>query len=169
MKIIQAKTTYLQMLLPTDVRLASPRTDVSISRIPRPSVDDYLSLYRGVGADYFWVDRLVMPANELQAILHDDRVDVFVLTDSAGPLGYCELDRRTPGEIELAYFGLFPRAIGQSLGKYLLNFALHQAWSHQPRRVWVHTCDLDHPAALPLYLKAGFQVYDEKFVEQRVR
>ena len=39
-------------------------------------------------------------------------------------------------------------------------------WSHQPRRIWVHTCDLDHPAALPNYLKAGFQIYDEVTIDQ---
>lgn len=168
MNIIKTKTTYLQMLSPAETAVPPPLADLSIARIDHPSVDFYLSLYRGVGADYFWVDRLAMPESELQAILHDDRVAVFVLSDGDGPLGYCELDRRTPGEIELAYFGLFPRAIGQGLGKYLLYFALQQAWSHQPRRVWVHTCDLDHPAALPLYLQAGFQIYDEKIVDQPI-
>jgi GNAT superfamily N-acetyltransferase len=79
-----------------------------------------------------------------------------------------ELDRRTPGEIELAYFGLFPQFIGNGLGKYLLAWALRQAWSYGPRRVWVHTCDLDHEAALPTYLNAGFTVYAEKMVEQAV-
>jgi GNAT superfamily N-acetyltransferase len=168
MKIIQTKTTYLEMLSPADVQLFSHRTGVSIARISSPSVEFYLSLYRGVGADYCWVDRLAMPGHQLQAIIQDDHVDVFVMSDDEGPLGYCELDRRTLGEIELAYFGLLPRAIGQGLGKYLLHFALQKAWSHQPQRVWVHTCDLDHPAALPLYLKTGFQVYDEKIVDQRL-
>ena len=67
-----------------------------------------------------------------------------------------------------AYFGLFPAFIGKGLGKYLLAWALDRAWSFNPRRVWVHTCDLDHPAALPNYLRAGFTVYDETVVEQIV-
>ena len=29
----------------------------------------------------------------------------------------------------------------------------------QPRRVWVHTCDLDHPNALVNYQARGFSVY----------
>jgi GNAT superfamily N-acetyltransferase len=107
-----------------------------------------------------------MPEKELQAIIHDDQVDIFVLIAAEELAGYSEIDRRKPGEIELAYFGLFPNAIGQGLGKYLLHWTLRVAWSYQPGRVWVHTCDLDHPAALPNYLKAGFQVYDEAFVDQ---
>jgi GNAT superfamily N-acetyltransferase len=109
-----------------------------------------------------------MPDDELRAMIQDERVEIFVLSIGQQPAGYAEIDRRQAGEIELAYFGLFPHAIGIGLGKYLLNWILRTAWSYRPRRVWVHTCDLDHPAALPNYLKAGFHVYDETVVEQWV-
>jgi GNAT superfamily N-acetyltransferase len=109
-----------------------------------------------------------MQDEELLAIIHHDLVDVLVLTAVDEPLGYAELDRRQAGEIELACFGLFPSATGQGLGKYLLNRAMRAAWAHSPQRVWVHTCDLDHPAALPNYLKAGFEVYDEVDIDQFV-
>jgi GNAT superfamily N-acetyltransferase len=166
MPVIATKTTYLQMFSPTEIEIAAPRADLKLSRIVRPTVDFYRRLYREVGSAFHWVDRLVMPEEELRAIIHDDLVDVFVLTAAEEPVGYSELDRRESGEIELAYFGLFRTATGQGLGKYLLNYTLRAAWSHQPRRVWVHTCDLDHPAALPNYLKAGFQIYDEVSVDQ---
>lgn len=166
MPVIKTKTTYMQMFTPPRARVAAPRPDIRIAKLDKPSLDDYRRLYRGVGSQLNWVDRLVMKDDELLAILHHADVDVFVLTDPDGPLGYAELDRRVPGEIELAYFGLFPKAIGQGLGKYLLNHVLHLAWSHAPRRVWVHTCDLDHPAAIPNYEKAGFVVYDEAMVDQ---
>ena len=168
MAAIKTKTTYLQMFAPTDVEIATPRSDLKISRIVLPAVDFYRRLYREVGSAFHWVDRLVMPEKELQAIIHDDRVDVFVLTAADEPVGYSELDRREPGEIELAYFGLFPMAIGQGLGKYFLDYTLRAAWLHQPQRVWVHTCDLDHHAALPNYLKAGFEIYDEVLVDQMI-
>ena len=110
----------------------------------------------------------ILQDEELLAIIHHDLVDVLVLTAVDEPLGYAELDRRQAGEIELACFGLFPSATGQGLGKYLLNRAMRAAWAHSPQRVWVHTCDLDHPAALPNYLKAGFEVYDEVDIDQFV-
>ena len=78
------------------------------------------------------------------------------------PAGYAELDARREPEIELSYFGLVPDFIGQRLGPYLLSFAIRTAWSRRPSRVWVHTCTLDHPAALGLYQRAGFIAYKEE-------
>lgn len=166
--MIKTKTTYLQMFEPPRVRIPAPYRGVVIERHESPSVDFYRHLYRSVGETYHWVDRIMMPDDELRAIIQDDRVDVWVLYVAGKVAGYAELDRRSPGEIELAYLGLFPEAIGKGLGKYLLNWVLHAAWSHKPQRVWVHTCDLDHPAALANYLRAGLRVYKEEMVDQRL-
>lgn len=166
MPFIKTKTTYLQMFSPPETEIAAPRDDMSIFKVVNPAVDFYLHLYREVGSAFQWVDRLAIKADELRAIIQHEFVDVLVLAIADEPLGYAELDRRHSGEIELAYFGLFPAAIGQGFGKYLLNHALRAAWAHGPRRVWVHTCDLDHPAALPTYRKAGFEVYDEIEIDQ---
>lgn len=54
-----------------------------------------------------------------------------------------------------------PEFIGQGLGKFFLRWAIERAWGYAPRRLWLHTCSLDHPAALPNYLKAGFAVFKE--------
>ena len=166
MKRILTKTTYLEMFAPpaADGRPAPP--DVAIERLDAPTPECYRWLYNSVGRDYQWVDRNRLSDAELSAILLDPSVDVFLLRVAGQPAGYAELDRRRPGEIELAYFGLFPGYTGRGLGAFFLNWTVARAWSHQPRRVWVHTCDLDHPAALPVYLKAGFVVYDEKMIEQ---
>ncbi|MCO6459698.1 MAG: GNAT family N-acetyltransferase [Pirellulaceae bacterium] len=168
MAIVKTRTTYLQMFVAPAEVVAAPRPDVRVARAVRLAVDDYRRLYRGVGADLFWVDRLRMPDEELRGILQDDRVAVYVLNVAGEAAGYAELDARTEPDIELAYFGLFPEFIGQGLGRYLLNWALRTAWQAAPRRVWVHTCDLDHPVALPTYQKAGFQVYDERVIDQFV-
>jgi GNAT superfamily N-acetyltransferase len=87
---------------------------------------------------------------ELAAILNDPRVEVNVLWAAGVPAGYAELDRRDPPDTELVYFGLTPEFIGQGLGAYLLDWAIHHAWRARPRRLWLHTCDLDHPRALEL-------------------
>jgi hypothetical protein len=39
----------------------------------------------------------------------------------------------------------------------LLSRAVETAWSAGPSRVWLHTCTLDHPSALPNYRKRGFR------------
>ena len=36
------------------------------------------------------------------------------------------------------------------------------AWSRPIRRLWVHTCTLDAPEALPFYLRSGFAPYARK-------
>lgn len=165
---IPTKTTYLEMFYLPASEILQPRADVVVERVHDPSCEFYRQLYRSVGADLCWVDRLVMPDKQLQAILSDDRVEVFVLRVAGEMAGYSELDRRVENEVELAYFGLFPRFIGQGLGKWFLDWTMRAAWSQQPSRVWVHTCDLDHPAALPTYLKSGFQIYREEIVSQFV-
>lgn len=148
------------MLAPCPGAGPAPEGEVRVERLQRPSVEEYRFLYDSVGRGYRWVDRNLMPDDDLRRIIQDERVEIHVLRVAGGPAGYAELDCRNPREIELAYFGLFPGFTGRGLGKWFLAWALDAAWSRRPDRVWVHTCDLDHPAALPLYLKAGFSVYD---------
>ena len=100
----------------------------------------------------------------LAAIIRDARVEIYVLYCDGAPAGYAELDFRKKGEVELAYFGLIPEYIGRGLGGYMLDWAIDTAWSRRPGRVWVHTCTLDHPAALAVYQKAGFVAYDQETV-----
>jgi GNAT superfamily N-acetyltransferase len=90
---------------------------------------------------------------------------VNVLWVEGVPAGYAELDRREAPDTELAYFGLLPEFIGRGLGRYLLDWAIRHAWRARPRRIWVHTCDFDHPRAIAVYRKSGFRVYDQR-VEQ---
>ncbi|MBB77250.1 MAG: GNAT family N-acetyltransferase [Planctomycetaceae bacterium] len=165
---IQTKTTYLQMLHRPEGQLANPPESVRIHEILAPSVSFYQALYRCVGSQLHWYDRLVMPASELRRLLADPGVNLFTLQVEGVTAGYCELDCRNPDEIELAYFGLFPQFLGRGLGKFFLRWTVRESWTHRPQRVWLHTCDLDHPAALPNYIKAGFQVYDETWVNQTI-
>lgn len=168
MKCLTTKRTYLEMRAPQLPLAAAPRADLELMHLPAPAVEAYRQLYSAVGQDYHWWDRIRMPVDELARIVQDQRVEIYVLKVAGEPAGYTELDRRLPGEIEIAYFGLLPQFIGQGLGKYLLAWTIARAWSYQPGRVWVHTCDLDHPAALPNYIRAGFVVYDERMIEQMV-
>jgi GNAT superfamily N-acetyltransferase len=71
------------------------------------------------------------------------------------------------GNVEIAYFGLLPGFIGKGLGAYLLTAATRRAWDMGATRVWVHTCDLDHPRALANYQARGFRIFQvESKVEQ---
>ena len=64
-------------------------------------------------------------------------------------------------QIEIAYFGLLPEFIGRGFGGGLLTSAIETAWTWAPTpsRVWVHTCNRDHPSALANYQARGFKIY----------
>ena len=122
------------------------------------SIEEYLALYQRVGAPWRWDQRLQMPAQELTRLLQSS-LRIYVLRDPAQiALGFCEYDRSGFPEIELKNFGLVPEAQGRGLGPWLLGIALRQEWSSGPRRIWLHTDTWDHPAAIPVYERAGFQV-----------
>ena len=84
------------------------------------------------------------------------------MTRNGERLGLLELDFREPGECELAFFGLDQSLIGSGAGRIMMNAAIDKAWEKPITRFWVHTCTLDHPAALPLYQKMGFSVIDRR-------
>ena len=157
--------TYLEMTSPAQRSSPPGRTEpVTIVRAERPTISFYRYLYNTVGADWDWHERRRLSDEALAAIIHDDAVEIFVLYVRGVPAGYVELDRRIEAEMEIAYFGLIPEYIGRGLGPDLLDWALERAWSYRPRRVWLHTCSLDHPKALAVYRRAGFKVYDREVV-----
>ncbi|QNA84789.1 GNAT family N-acetyltransferase [Sphingomonas sp. So64.6b] len=123
----------------------------------RPTPAKYRALFRRVGAPWLWFSRLVMDDRALIRIIHDPDVAIFAVVDSAGiEVGMLELDFREPRTCELSYFGLIPELAGQGHGRWLMAQALNRAWIKGIDRVWVHTCTLDHPAALGFYRKSGF-------------
>jgi GNAT superfamily N-acetyltransferase len=85
---------------------------------------------------------------------------LFVAYKDGAPAGYFELQQQGDATVEIMYFGLSERFIGKGFGGYLLTQAIEQAWSlPNTRRVWVHTCSLDHPSALQNYQARGFSLF----------
>ena len=160
---VETLVSYLEMRSPPDRQaIAPPGPPVEVRRAVRPTISFYRYLYDAVGGPWTWTERRLMSDEALAAIVQDPRVEVLVLWVDGVPAGYAELDRRAPPDIELAYFGLVPEFIGRGLGRFLLDAAVRHAWRHEPKRVRVHTCDLDHPRALGVYEKSGFRVYDRR-------
>ena len=116
-------------------------------------------LYTEVGRAYHWIDRLPWTDDEIRAYLAEPEVSLWLMTVAGAPAGYFELRRDRVGGTEIAYFGLLPEFTGRGLGGYLLTVAVEQAWSAGTGRIWLHTNTLDHPAALPNYLKRGFRAF----------
>ena len=164
-KQIESTITFLEMKSqPTSPTPPMPADKNAVMRAEDPSVEFYRYLYNTVGGDWLWWERRVIDDETLLSIIHDPEVYIFVLYVRGVPAGYCELDCREKGSVELTLFGLMGDFIGRGYGRYFLRWTIDQAWSYHPDRVWVHTCTEDHPAALSTYQKAGFAPYGQETV-----
>jgi GNAT superfamily N-acetyltransferase len=155
--------TYLEMTAPpARPPAAAPAPGVEVRRAVAPTTSFYRYLYDTVGGPWTWIERRHLADATLAAIIRDPAVEVHVLWVEGVPAGYVELDGRRPPDLEIAYFGLVPEFLGRGLGRFLVDWAVDHAWRTRPARLWVHTCDVDRPRALPLYQKAGFRIYQTR-------
>lgn len=149
--------TYLRLDHPEGLRarrVSDPM--VSVERERPISAPQYRHLYAAVGHAWHWRDRDAWSDAQLQAQLDQPDVHVFVMRVGGEIAGYVELQRHAAGDVEIVYFGLVPAFIGLGLGAHLLTVAIEEAASIGATSVWLHTCSLDHPAALANYQARGF-------------
>ena len=162
-KKVDVTVTYLrQTARPTLAHPPQPKRKLAIMRAERPPVHFYRYVYRLVGDPCHWVSRRRLGDEELAKIIQDPDVYVYILYVDGAPGGMAEIDARGKKSVEIKFFGLSPDHTGGGLGRYFLTHVIDLAWSHGPDCVLLETCTLDHPAALPLYQKFGFQVYDRR-------
>jgi GNAT superfamily N-acetyltransferase len=135
-----------------------------VERLQECSIEFFRFLYREVGRAYQWTDRLIWSDQRVSEHLATPGVSLWLMSWEGKPAGYFEL-RELDDSVEIAYFGLLPGYIGRGWGKYLLTRAAQIAWELGRRRVWLHTCTLDHPAALPNYVKRGFRPVRQEVFE----
>lgn len=156
---IAAIVTYLEMHAPPAVGGAPAYLPGELRLVPDPDPDGYLDVYRRIGADLLWFSRLCASRDQLVSTLTDPDYAVYALSCDGKDQALLELDFRNEKECELAFFGVSPALVGRGVGQALMQKAIALAWSKPIRRFWVHTCTLDHPRALPFYLRSGFTAY----------
>jgi RimJ/RimL family protein N-acetyltransferase len=159
---LELVTTRLEMhTVPRHPKVSITGRTLALVHAKRPPLHFYRYLYHTVGAPYLWWQRRELDDDALAAIVHDERVEILVLLLDGVPAGFAELDRRRPGEVALAYFGLMPELVGQGLGLPFLGRVMEHAWQGDDvERVIVHACSTDHPRALMVYQRIGFRPYD---------
>jgi GNAT superfamily N-acetyltransferase len=156
---IGAVVTFLEM---TERPRPRPMPASPLRLVPWREVDPdkYRTLFRRVGGRWLWYSRLAMD----DAALLANVAEVHAVADPRGvEVGMVELDFRQPGECLIRFLGLVPELSGKGHGKWLFAQTLALAWRKGVERVHVNTCSLDHPAALPSYMKAGFRAYRRAF------
>ncbi len=151
---------YLQMQAPGDLLAADDPGGLVITEAKVPQYRVNRFLYQFVGEHWQWRDLLSWSDQQWQDYAESGRLRTWIAYENGSPAGYYELEQQDGGDVEIKYFGLAPPFIGKGYGGYLLTHALHSAWQLEgTRRVWVHTCTLDHPGALANYEARGMQLY----------
>lgn len=131
------------------------------------TAEHYRRLYRTVGDAWHWHDRHAWSDERLLRHLTSPAVSVWECLAGDETAGFFELQRESDGSVEIAYFGLAAAFMGRGIGKALLTRAAREAWALGATRVWLHTCTLDSPRALPNYKARGFdEVRTETYVIQ---
>src|SRR6266542_2388464 len=166
-------TTYLEMRSPEQLRprrCADARFQVREQKEPNWRFNR--DLYFTVGEQWHWIDKRPWTDEQWKEYAAAPDLRTFAAYCDDALVGYYELRRESEpdppsprprrdrqGEVEIAYVGLLPEFIGRGLGGALLTSAIEEGWRMSPKRVWVHTCNRDHPQALANYQARGMIVY----------
>ena len=116
--------------------------------------------YKRIGKKHHWVDRLSWSDKQWIDYVSDKKVMTYVLKFKEDLAGYFELILHPEKEeVEIAYLGLLEEYQNKKLGSHLLSSAIKNSFINKPKRVWVHTCSLDHKNALNNYKSRGMKIF----------
>ena len=161
--------TYLEMPSPGELRpkpCPDPRFEVKEATVKQWELNRFL--YQLVGRDWNWNDKRNWTPEQWQTYAESASLRTFTAHYDGSIAGYYELRHdHSENEVEISILGLTPKFVGRGFGGPLVTSALEEAWRMQPSRVWLHTCTLDHPAALHNYQARGLCVYKVESVMVR--
>jgi len=157
---IQIQVLTTNLLLKADNFALIPKTDPPFKTelANKPDVDFYLKRYTEVGAPYGWTGRILSSKTELHAILNSEKIYIFWIVSADGEFaGMAEFFIHSPKLLHLNYFGLTQAFQGKGVGVYALQLSIAHILSLHTADIFLHTCEFDHPAAVHVYKKAGFE------------
>ena len=147
-------------------RSKNPGPNFKISEVNPPDFQLNKFFYKQIGKKHRWVDRLVWEDKKWIEFVENPRVKTFILKDNNNLAGYYETIRDVDkDQSEIAYFGILEEFRSKKYGSYLLSNAIKSKLKDGAKRVWVHTCSLDHENALKNYLARGMKVFKEEKIK----
>lgn len=152
--------TYLEMLSPEE--LCPKYCDDARFWIRECTVKQWQFnrfLYFTVGESWNWTGKRGWTDEQWRTYAESDLLRTFAAYYDGSPAGFYELHQTDESNVEIRIFGLLPAFYGRGFGGALLTSVVEEAWRMRPRRVWVHTCTDDHPAALQNYQARGLKIY----------
>ena len=157
----KVERNYLEITSLKDLRDSFNNSDEYTVEIVNP-VDFQLNkfFYKNIGKNHNWVDRLVWTEKQWIEYVSNSKVKTYVLKAKGDFAGYFELiSHFEANEVEIAYLGLLAEYQNKKLGSFILSTAIKNSFLKKPKRVWVHTCSLDHKNALNNYISRGMKVF----------
>ena len=147
------------------VESKKPSNNLILELIDPPNFQLNKFFYKEVGKKHHWVDRLVWNDKQWIEYTSNENAKTYVLKENRDLVGYFELIfHKEKNEIEIAYLGLLEEYHNKKLGSYLLCNAIKKSFSEKPKRVWVHTCSLDHKNALSNYISRGMKIFKKESI-----
>ena len=147
------------------VESKSPSDEFTIDLINPANFQLNKFFYKSIGKKHNWVDRLVWSDKQWIDYTVNEKVKTFILKKENDLAGYFELIiHKDKNEIEIAYLGILEEYQNKKLGSYLLSMAIKKSFLNKPKRVWVHTCSLDHKNALNNYLSRGMKIFKKESI-----
>ena len=163
----KVKRNYLEINFLKDLKESPPFSkNYSVTLVDPTDFQLNKFFYKNIGKKHHWVDRLVWTQKQWIDYVSDKKVKTYVLKNEKELAGYFELILHSEkDEVEIAYLGLLEEYQNKRLGSYLLSVAIKNSFLNKPKRVWVHTCSLDHKNALNNYLSRGMKIFMTKTAE----
>ena len=142
------------------VETNNPSEEFIVNLIDPPNFQLNKFFYKEIGKNHHWIDRLVWTEEQWIKYTTNINVKTFILKKNDDLVGYFELIfHQDKKETEIAYFGVLEDYHNKKLGSYLLSIAIKKSFMDNTKRVWVHTCSLDHKNALKNYLSRGMRIF----------
>ena len=164
--IQEVKRSYLEINSPQDLKeVSKPLEDYSLNLLDPINFQLNKFFYKNVGKKHKWIDRLVWTETQWINYVSNKNVRTFIFKNKEDLVGFFELIfHPEKKEIEIAYFGLLEEYQNKKLGSYLLSEAIKRSFEYSIRRVWLHTCSLDHKNALSNYVARGMKIFKTEIV-----
>jgi len=157
LEIIKFKKPNQPINLPKNVKISlETDKDININKF----------FYRQIGKDHFWRDRLLWSDNQWKKYINNKNLETVVMKINNNLVGFYEQEfHKNKNEIELIQMGILKEYQGRKLGSFLLKYIIQHAYTRNIKRLWVHTCSLDHKHALNNYLSRGLKIFKEEEID----
>ena len=162
----QVERSYLEINSINELMVKNkPFNNLYLEKVNPPDFQLNKFFYKEIGKKHSWTDRLVWSDKTWIDYLENSGVNTYILKQNNELIGFFEqIFDKDKLDCEIAYFGILEEYIGKKLGGYLLSEAIKISFNIGSKRIWVHTCSLDHKNALKNYLSRGMKIFKSEIL-----